>query len=208
VHEAYKDLFETLTSYRRERIERLLTWLEKTVMWHTLPASVRYHENKSGGLVRHSVRVLKTMLILRDALYPDKSCTIPDESFFIVGLFHDLGKIGGFEDGPVPRYSKTTKVGAKREFNYNQDLLHIEYQVRSIYVLARFLPLTESEQQAIHAHDGQYIVQNQGYQHKETVLTTLVQMADFWSGHVLEEGIPPNAHNIFLAHLSEVSPVK
>jgi len=202
MHEAYKDLFESLTEQRKDKIEKLLGWLEGTMLWQNMPASVSYHENKVGGLVRHSVRVLKTMLRIRDAMYPD-GCPIPDESFFVVGLFHDLGKIGGFEEGPMPRYVRNLKAGARRDFNYSKNVLHIEYQVRSIYILARFLPLTESEMQAIDAHDGQYIARNEPYQHKETVLATLVQMADFWSGHVLEEGIPPNAHNGFLATLNE-----
>jgi hypothetical protein len=58
---------------------------------------------------------------------------------------------------------------------------------RSLFIVSKFIDLTEEEAQAIRYHDGQYIDENKSVAHKETKLTRLLQYADNWAGGVLEK---------------------
>ena len=60
--------------------------------------------------------------------------------------------------------------------------------VRSLYLVAEHLPLTDAEAQAIAYHDGQYIDDNKIIAHDEEPLTLLVHWADYWTVHIDEEG--------------------
>jgi 23S rRNA maturation-related 3'-5' exoribonuclease YhaM len=75
---------------RKESFDRFLTLLEGETTWLTSPASTRYHLSKEHGLLEHSVGVTETLLRFREFLAP----AIPEESCVIVGLFHDVGKLG------------------------------------------------------------------------------------------------------------------
>lgn len=65
--------------------------------------------NEEEGLLKHSIGVTKTSLKLRGLLAPQLS----EESCVIVGLFHDVGKIGMPWQ---PRYKKV-----KDGYAYNTD---------------------------------------------------------------------------------------
>jgi hypothetical protein len=75
---------------RKESFERFITLLENETTWLTSPASTRYHLAEERGLLKHSVGVAETLLKFREFLAP----TISEESCIIVGLFHDVGKLG------------------------------------------------------------------------------------------------------------------
>jgi hypothetical protein len=60
--------------------------------------------------------------------------------------------------------------------------------VRSLYLITKYIPLSDSEAQAILYHDGQFVEANYEVAHKEMPLTLLVQFADSWTAHVYEEG--------------------
>jgi hypothetical protein len=80
------------------------------------------------------------------------------------------------------------KDEVKRGIRYvvNTDLVHLDLATRSLYLVARYIDLTDDEIQAIRYHDGQYIAENKSVAHKETKLTRLLQYADNWTGCVLE----------------------
>jgi hypothetical protein len=60
--------------------------------------------------------------------------------------------------------------------------------VRSLYLVAQYIPLSDEEAQAIAYHDGQYIDDNKIIAHKEEPLTLLLHWADYWTAHIYEEG--------------------
>ncbi len=82
-------LTNALIEYKKE-FDAFINMLEKDSSWLTSPASTKYHLNKEGGLLEHSVGVTETLLKLRETLAPQ----ISEESCVIVGLLHDVGKIG------------------------------------------------------------------------------------------------------------------
>jgi len=184
VRERYEVLKSRVTKRKRE-FDAFITMLEKETSWLTSPASTKYHLNKEGGLLEHSVGVTETLLKFREALAPQ----ISEESCVIVGLFHDVGKIGM---PGKPRYLKNDNQWEieKRGITYkiNPEEVYMNLAARSLYLVAKYLPLSDSEAQAILYHDGQYVEGNKEVAHHEMPLTLLAHFADLWTASVYEEG--------------------
>ena len=161
---------------RKKDFDEFINFLENKTTWLTAPASVRYHLSEEKGLLMHSVGVTKTLLKLRELLAPELS----EESCVIVALFHDVGKIGMPD---APRY---LKKGEK--FVYNKNQVEMQIANRSLYLVSKYIPLSDEEAQAILYHDGQYIAENRFIAHKECPLTLLLTFADTWTCAVYEEG--------------------
>lgn len=173
---------------RRDAFLRFTGFLEKETAWLTSPASTRYHLNVEGGLLAHSVGVAENALRLKDLLAPD----ISDESVVIVGLLHDTGKVGLPGKPyylPNDNVWETEKWGIR--YRVNPDIVTMNLAVRSLWLVSRFIPLTEEEAQAIVAHDGIYPVRggvnNLDYHQNECRLLMILQFADKWAAAVQEE---------------------
>lgn len=69
----------------------------------------------------------------------------------------------------------------------NIDSVSMGLAVRSLYLVSKFLKLTEDEAQAIAYHDGQCIEENKIVAHRESPLTLLVHYADYWTAHIYED---------------------
>jgi hypothetical protein len=178
VLEEYKEL-QTKIIERKDDFQDFIQFLERQTNWLTAPASIRYHLNIEQGLLEHSVGVTRTLLQLRTLLAPE----IPEESCVIVALFHDVGKIGM---PGSPRYLKQNN-----KYVYNKDQVEMQIANRSLYLISKYIPLTDEEAQAILYHDGQYIQENRFIAHKECPLTLLLTFADTWTAAVEEEGRTP-----------------
>ncbi len=173
---------------RKEAFESLMHFVETQTAYLSAPASVRYHLCGEKGLLKHSVNVAETLLILREALMP----ALSEESCVIVALLHDLGKAGVPEH---PQYienlpsEKQQRYGyaANTPFRFNNQLTYLSVPIRSLYLVLPYLPLTQEEAQAIAYHDGQYVQENKGVSARECPLTLLLQYADNWSGFVIEK---------------------
>lgn len=170
---------------RKKDFDTFVEMLERDTSWLTSPASTRYHLNKHKGLLMHSVGVAENLLKFRDCLAPE----ITDESCIIVGLFHDVGKVGM---SGKPLYLKNDNEWEVRNRNItyqvNPELVTMSLAARSLYIVAKYIPLSDSEAQAILYHDGQYIEDNKCVAHKEEPLTLLAHWADYWTAHIFEEG--------------------
>ncbi len=183
-----KERYEILKSNvikRKQDFDTFIGMLENETSWLTSPASTRFHLNKEGGLLEHSVGVTETLLKLRETIAPQLS----EESCVIVGLLHDVGKIGM---PGKPRYFKNDNEWEvkNRDMTYkvNPKEVYMNLAARSLYLIAKYIPLSDSEAQAILYHDGQYIEANKEVAHREMPLTLLVHFADCWTAHVYEEG--------------------
>jgi hypothetical protein len=170
---------------RKEAFDSFIQMLETYTSWLTSPASTRFHLHEGKGLLEHSVGVAENLLKFRDFLAPE----IPDESCVIVGLFHDVGKIG------MPRkplYIKNDNEWEvkKRGIAYktNPEVIKMGLAARSLYLVSKYIPLSDAEAQAILYHDGQYIDENRCVAHREEPLTLLTHWADYWTAHIFEEG--------------------
>jgi len=170
---------------RKESFERFIALLENETTWLTSPASTRYHLAEERGLLKHSVGVAETLLKFREFLAP----TISEESCIIVGLFHDVGKLGV---PGQPYYLPNDNAWMVKNkgicYKTNPDVVTMGLAVRSLYLILQYIPLLDAEAQAITYHDGQYIDDNKIVAHKEEPLTLLLHWADYWTAHIYEEG--------------------
>ena len=184
VQERYEVLKKKVAK-RKKEFDSFITMLEKDSSWLTSPASTKFHLNKPGGLLEHSVGVTETLLKIKEALAPQ----ISEESCVIVGLLHDVGKIGM---PGKPRYLKNDNQWEidKRGITYkiNPDEVFMGLAARSLYLIAKYIPLSDSEAQAILYHDGQYVEGNKEVAHHEMPLTLLAHYADMWTATVFEDG--------------------
>jgi len=170
---------------RKAEFDTFVRMLETQTCWLTIPASTRFHLNEEGGLLKHSVGVADMLLKFRDCL----ASSISDESCVIVGLFHDVGKIG-MPGKPLYLPNDNAWEVRNRNITYktNPELAQMGLAARSLYLVAQYIPLSDAEAQAILYHDGQYIEDNRCVAHKEEPLTLLAHWADYWTAHIYEEG--------------------
>ena len=182
-NQSYKHLLG-LVKTREKAVAAFVTFLEKETSWLTSPASTRFHNDFEGGLLQHSISVAETLLKIKEILSPG----VENESCVIVGLFHDVGKVG-FPGKPfyLPNPDKEGGRKSGRRYIVNPEVVSMGLAVRSLFLVSQYIPLTEEEAQAITYHDGQYIEENKVIAHRERPLTLLVSYADNWVGCILEK---------------------
>ena len=170
---------------RKSDFDAFIHMLESQTTWLVSPASTRYHLNEEGGLLRHSVAVAENLLKFRAFLAP----AIGEESCVIVGLFHDVGKVG-MPGKPLYLKNDNDWEVKNRNMRYrtNPAMVEMGLAARSLYLVAKYIPLSDAEAQAILYHDGQYIDDNRCVVHREEPLTLLTHWADYWTAHIYEEG--------------------
>lgn len=184
----YHELFELLGP-RKAQVLAFKDFIERETSWLTSPASTRFHLNIESGLLLHSVGVTYSALSISSLLAPD----IPVESVVIAALFHDLGKVG-YPGKPYYLRNDVQWEVTKRGMTYkvNPEATTMNLAVRSLYLIANRVELSEHEAQAIVAHDGIYPVSggvnNLDYHHRECRLQMIVHFADKWTAAVDEEG--------------------
>ena len=143
------------TTIKREGIEDLLEHLLTATDFFYAPCSTRYHLCVEGGLVEHSLHVDNIFNKLCDEFAPN----FPEESRHICALFHDLCKYHCYN--PVKKSSKTGKLlpNGKPEWEDYMGYDFIEefpygHGEKSVYLLQKYIKLTDEEAMAIRWHMG------------------------------------------------------
>jgi hypothetical protein len=147
------------------------------------PASARveYHLATPGGLVDHSLRVL------RNAVNISKACSwnVSLESLIVSALFHDIGKcvhvVGGeFVDVYVPQDSSWHREKCGEMYKHNEKVPYMPVAQRSLWLMQKYgIPLSYEEWVTICIHDGFVLNENKPYCMKEPVLAHVVMTADY-----------------------------
>lgn len=178
---------------RKAQVDSLVSYLRENTTYFIGPGSHIYHNNWESGLLEHHCNVAENMIRLKNVLAPD----ITDESCVIVGIFHDLGKVGM---PGQPYYIVNPPTEKQRQWGYVQDkpFTHGDVQPympvphRSLWLMTKFVDLTPEEFQAVLIHDGQYIPDNKSYACKESRLALIAHYADSWSGFIVEGTMKKN----------------
>ena len=92
-----------LKTTNRAGVDKIITWLESTDFFEA-PASTQYHENYTGGLCEHSLKVYDTFKKLHKAFDLD----ININSIIIMSLLHDVCKANCYI-----KEKKNVKIGQK-----------------------------------------------------------------------------------------------
>jgi hypothetical protein len=114
------------------------------------PASTRidYVGCFTGGLVWHSLNVLKAMKNIRSSFGLENK--VHSDSMIILGLFHDIGKLGNHSDDYYLPQASEWHRNKGMLFEVNREIANVPVAVRSLWWLNQYgIPLSENEVHAI-----------------------------------------------------------
>lgn len=157
----------------------------------SFPASSRYHLYGKGGLLRHTMNVVRNLFLLNDAW----DAGYKKWELSTVGTLHDIGKMGVIKpDGEfIPRYIEIFNIDQEtvpgQAFAYNKDCPKWSPVLYSLLLTRKFVHLPFELEEAIAHHDHRYITENMDRGHREGTLELLLHYSDYYAGHVLESGI-------------------
>ncbi|MBO5969339.1 MAG: hydrolase [Clostridia bacterium] len=146
-----KEDFMTLykTYICRPGADSLLQWLEESDFF-TAPASTRFHGDYAGGLCDHSVNVWEELIRLLKA-YPE--IKVSAETAAIVSLLHDVCKVGCYKT--ELRNKKVNGVWVQQPtYVFQEDFCYGGHGSKSVYLIHKYMPLSEAEAVAINCHMG------------------------------------------------------
>jgi len=147
--------FDKAVSYiTREGVQNLVNWIKNETDFFTAPASTNYHGNYEGGLLDH------TLLVLRFALHNFNMIISqnPDleylrESVVISALFHDLCKTNCYI-----KELKWVKDSENKWKSYTgwtiKDTFPYGHGEKSVLLISKYMKLTDPEAMAIRWHMG------------------------------------------------------
>lgn len=181
-----EDFIRLYTSHiKRPGADKLLEWLDNSDFF-TAPASTRFHGNYESGLCEHSVNVWEELIRLLKA-YPEVRVTA--ETAAIVSLLHDVCKIGCYKQ--ELRNQKINGVWVQRPvYVFQEDFCYGGHGSKSVYLIQKYMNLSEDEATAINCHmgfadrtPGDYSL---GNAYEKNPLAWLVHVADESATYVRE----------------------
>ena len=157
VDELYNQLKAAVVK-RKTEFDHFIDFLENRTNWLTAPAELEGPLACEKGLLIRSVAVTKQLLRIKDTIMPQ----LDEESAIIIGLFHDVGKVGieGKPYSAAPTSTSTlglsfsTRISTadsapKNSYSVNPKLVHMDIGVRSLYLVSQYMLLSDDEAQAI-----------------------------------------------------------
>lgn len=156
-----KEFTEIYTSkINREGADKLLDWLLKSD-FTTCPASTKFHSNHEGGLIEHSVKAYKRFVRNLVKEYGENwQDHISEESAAIIGLLHDICKVGYYKQ--EMRNVKEDGVWVQKPYYAVDDKLPYGHGEKSVYIISGFMKLIREEAMAINWHMGGFDMRVQG----------------------------------------------
>lgn len=206
-----KEIFDmVLRDTKRDGIEDLIKYLESTD-FYTAPASSRFHCDYEGGLVEHSLNVYRCMTFKqRSQLWGsifEKNNT-PDESLAISALLHDVckanfytvdyrnqktydeDKVAKAERWQIKSDNNGSFIWETVPFYKTDEQFPFGHGDKSVYIVNKYITLTDEEAVAIRFHMGAYESQNiwnsLGNAFEKYPLAMALHEADMEATHMLE----------------------
>jgi hypothetical protein len=160
---------------RAANVQTMLDYFDERAPFAPASSRLEYHGAYPGGLIEHSLRVLKYARTLDRALEYD----LPIESLIISTLFHDWGKAGDLErDRYVPQQSDWHRERGMM-YNLQKEGQWMMTDDCTLWLFNHFgITLSQDEYLAILLNDGPYHAKNQPYGMKEPKLALVVHAAD------------------------------
>ena len=149
-----KKFEELLLSTKREGIEALLEFIRKSD-FYTAPASTKYHSCHEGGLLEHSLNVYECLKEKRKNPIWEKALKdIPEESFIISALLHDLCKTYFYVVDYRNKKNDETGIWEKIPFYTIDDKMPLGHGEKSVMIASKYIELTNDELYSIRFHMG------------------------------------------------------
>lgn len=145
----------------RAGADRLLAWLEAETDFFTAPASRNHHGAFPGGLLEHSLNVyrrLRRIACLETYGQPDVEDLAADveESVAIMALLHDTCKADCYHQETKRRRNPDTGVWEDCLAYVYRDPFPMGHGEKSVFLIQRFMSLTDTEALAIRWHMGAF----------------------------------------------------
>ena len=179
--------YETAQHYiTRTRASEFLNMLNSETDFFNAPASTRFHGAYPGGLCQHSLNVHNELRRLA-SLYGTQSS---DESIAICALYHDVCKANYYELSS--RNVKVNGVWTSQPYYTINDQFPMGHGEKSVYMLQKYISLTDEEAIAIRWHMGGFdeTVRVGNYSvsaaYGKYPLALLLHMADMVATHMVE----------------------
>ena len=174
---------------KRKGVKELIEWLESTDFFQA-PASTKFHGAHDKGLALHCLSVLDAMTELKKFTEAD----VKDESIAICALFHDICKANFYVK--EKRNKKIDGSWHEIEVWGVKDQLPMGHGEKSVYLIQKFIDLTDEEALAIRWHMGMAdpgvhfnypsgAACNQAF--RQNKLLPLLAAADLTASYLLEE---------------------
>lgn len=139
-----------LKTTNRAGVDKIIAWLESTDFFEA-PASTQYHENYTGGLCEHSLKVYDTFELLHKSF----NFNININSIILMSLLHDVCKANCYT-----KEKKNVKIGqnwTQVDYWKFDDSNPIGHGHKSVILLQQFgLTLNDLEIQSIITHMNGY----------------------------------------------------
>lgn len=150
MNDSIMDFYYLTSGIHRKGIANLLAWMKDETDFFTAPASTKYHGAYEGGLCNHSINVCNRLISLAGNQFDP-------ETIRIVSLFHDVCKINNYELST--RNVKDKETGCWEQvpyYTYADDPLPFGHGEKSVYLISKFIQLTDKEAMAINWHMGPF----------------------------------------------------
>ena len=138
------------THIKRDGSAELLRWLKSTDFF-TAPGSTRFHDSYAGGLAEHSARVFNELVRLLKA-YPEVK--VSAETAAIVTLLHDVCKANCYKVEMRNKKDETGRWIQVPTYTFKEDFCFGGHGSKSVYLIQKFMKLTDEEAVAINCHMG------------------------------------------------------
>jgi len=181
IEEAYSTVLKLVGTFpepRKTKVKSMLEDLGEQFM--TAPASTnRTHHNAfPGGLLLHSISVVKHAHAIANAVAPNRWAA---SRITFCALFHDLGKAGTPGNPYYIQVEDEWKFRRGHYYEVNKDEWMPSAE-RGLFILQQAgIVLDHEEYMAIRLNDGMGPAENKPYSFREPDLSLIIHWADHWA---------------------------
>lgn len=146
--EAIASFEKLMGKVERDGMSDLMEYIRESD-FYIAPASTKYHGAYTGGLLYHSLNVMRALFYKyeNEKIWKERLKDTPEESIVLTALLHDVCKIDYYEFTPC-----------KNEWRVNESL-PLGHGEKSVIIIQDYIKLTEEEKLAIRWHMGAYVGQ-------------------------------------------------
>lgn len=142
----------------REGMDDLLVWL-KSSDFYSCPASTKYHDAFTGGLLEHSLNVYDELCRLLKA-YPE--IEVEEDTVILCSLMHDLCKVNFYTVEKRNRKNEDGRWESYDAFAIKEKFCYGGHGSKSVFILQNYIKLKPVEAVAINCHmsswdDNKYV---------------------------------------------------
>lgn len=179
IEENTKRIIMELRNINRKGFDELIDYLIKSD-YFIAPASSMHHLNIKGGLAQHSLNVLNVALNHNKLLIKP----IEEKTIVLVSLLHDVCKINFYKENIL----KSGNISDSKPYLV-EDKLPVGHSEKSIFILQKYIELTDEEIMLIRWHMGAFdrsYNQNESYIKKVYPEALLLHFADWFASLYLD----------------------